>query len=264
MDALKNDEIRQAVRQRYGRVAERSETGCGCDPTCGNDASTASSESLSQGLGYTAEDVGSVPQGANMGLGCGNPQAIAALKPGEIVLDLGSGGGFDCFLAARQVGVTGRVIGVDMTPEMISKARANMEKGGYSNVEFRLGEIENLPVADATVDVIISNCVINLSPDKPRVFSEAYLVLKPGGRLAISDVIAFAELSETVRQDMALYTGCMAGASTVSEIKTMLQTIGFTDIRVLPKDESKSFIRDWAPGTEIETYVVSASIEAIK
>jgi ubiquinone/menaquinone biosynthesis C-methylase UbiE len=139
-----------------------------------------------------------------------------------------------------------------------------MEKGGYSNVEFRLGEIENLPVADATVDVIISNCVINLSPDKPRVFSEAYRVLKPGGRLAISDVIAFAELSETVRQDMALYTGCMAGASTVSEIKTMLQTIGFTDIRVLPKDESKSFIRDWAPGTEIETYVVSASIEAIK
>ena len=264
MDALKNDEIRQVVRQKYGRVAEGLETGCGCGPTCSSGASMASSESLSQGFGYTADDVGTVPQGSNMGLGCGNPQAIAALKPGEIVLDLGSGGGFDCFLAARQVGVTGRVIGVDMTPEMISKARANTEKCGYLNIEFRLGEIENLPVADATVDVIISNCVINLSPDKPRVFSEAYRVLKPGGRLAISDVIAFAELPEAVRQDMAFYAGCIAGASIVSEVEAMLQTSGFTDIRVLPKDESKLFIRDWAPGTDIEEYVVSASIEAIK
>lgn len=263
MDALKNDEIRQAVRQQYGRVAESGSAGCGCGPTCCGTA-TASAETLSQGLGYTADDVGAVPQGANMGLGCGNPQAIAALKTGEVVLDLGSGGGFDCFLAARQVGDTGRVIGVDMTSEMISKARTNAEKGGYRNVEFRLGEIENLPVADGTVDVIISNCVINLSPDKPRVFSESYRVLRPGGRLAISDVVAFAELPEAVRQDMALYTGCMAGASMVSEVEAMLRASGFTEIRVAPKDESKSFIRDWAPGTDISEYVVSATIEAIK
>ena len=263
MDALKNDEIRQAVRQQYGRVAESGGAGCGCGPTCCG-TSTASAETLSQGLGYTADDVGTVPQGANMGLGCGNPQAIAALKPGEVVLDLGSGGGFDCFLAARQVSETGRVIGVDMTPAMISKARANAEKGGYRNVEFRLGEIENLPVADGTVNVIISNCVINLSPDKLRVFSEAYRVLKLGGRLAISDVVAFAELPEAARQDMVLYTGCMAGASLVSEVEAMLQASGFTEIRVVPKDESKSFIRDWAPGMDIAEYVVSATIEAIK
>jgi len=151
-----------------------------------------------------------------------------------------------------------------MTPEMISKARANTERGGYRNVEFRLGEIENLPVADGTVDVIISNCVINLSPDKPRVFGEAYRVLKPGGRLAISDVVAFAELPEAVQRDMALYTGCMAGASMVSEIEAMLQASGFIEIRVAPKDESKSFIRGWAPETDITEYVVSATIEAIK
>ena len=263
MDALKSDEIRQAVRQQYGRVAESGGAGCGCGPTCCG-TPTASADTLSQGLGYTADDVGSVPQGANIGLGCGNPQAIAALKTGEVVLDLGSGGGFDCFLAARQVGDTGRVIGVDMTPEMISKARTNAEKSGYRNVEFRLGEIENLPMMDEGVDVIISNCVINLSPDKARVFREAYRVLKPGGRLAISDVVAFAELPEVVRQDMALYTGCMSGASLISEVEAMLQTSGFEEIRILPKDESKSFIRNWAPGTDITEYVVSATIEAIK
>lgn len=262
MEALKNDEIRQAVRQQYGRVAKEGGSGSGCGPACCG-TSTASPEALSQGLGYSADDVGTVPQGANMGLGCGNPQAIAALKRGEVVLDLG-GGGFDCFLAARQVGNAGQVIGVDMTSEMVSKARANAENGGYRNVEFRLGEIENLPVADGTVDVIISNCVINLSPDKPRVFGESYRVLKPGGRLAISDVVAFAELPESVRQDMALYTGCVAGASSTSEIEAMLRASGFTEIRVAPKDESKSFIREWAPGTDIAEYVVSATIEAIK
>jgi ubiquinone/menaquinone biosynthesis C-methylase UbiE len=199
-----------------------------------------------------------------MGLCCGNPQAIAALKAGEVVLDLGSGGGFDCFLAAKQVGATGHVIGVDMTPEMISKARTNAEKIVYRNVEFRLGEIENLPMMDGGVDVIISNCVINLSPNKARVFSEAYRVLKPGGRLAISDVVAFAELPEAVRQEMALYTGCMSGASLISEVEAMLQASGFEGIRVVPKDESKSFIRNWAPETDITEYVVSATIEAIK
>lgn len=199
-----------------------------------------------------------------MGLGCGNPQAIAALKAGEIVLDLGSGGGFDCFLAARQVGDTGHVIGVDMTPEMITKARANADQGNYRNVEFRLAEIENLPVADGSVDVIISNCVINLAPDKPRVFSEAYRVLKPGGRLAISDVVASAELPQEVREDMALYAGCMAGASAVPEVERMLAEAGFTGIHVTPKDESRSFIREWVPGSDISDYIVSAAIEAVK
>jgi ubiquinone/menaquinone biosynthesis C-methylase UbiE len=208
--------------------------------------------------------VATVPDGANMGLGCGNPQAIAALKPGETVLDLGSGGGFDCFLAARQIGDHGRVIGVDMTPAMISKARANADQGGYHNVEFRLGEIENLPLADQSVDVIISNCVINLSPDKERVFRETFRVLRPGGRLAISDVVATTSLPETVRHDVTLYTGCMAGASLIDEIESMLASAGFMDIRLKPKDESRSFIRDWAPGSQIEDYVVSATIEAVK
>ena len=263
MSNVKNDEIRQAVRSQYGQIATSESAGCGCSTSC-CDASAPSAEGISQGLGYSGEDVISIPQGANMGLGCGNPQAIAALKEGEIVLDLGSGGGFDCFLAARQVGDKGQVIGVDMTPEMITKARANAGKGGYSNVEFRLGEIEHLPVADASVDVIISNCVINLSPDKPRVFSEAYRTLKPGGRLAISDVVAFAEMPEEARKDMALYTGCMAGASMVSEVEDMLNEAGFVSARVVPKDESRSFISEWAPGTDISNYVVSAAIEALK
>jgi arsenite methyltransferase len=263
MDLLKSDSIRQAVRQRYGRVAEGDGAGCGCGTAC-CDTPAADAQALSQKLGYTAEDVDTLPQGANLGLGCGNPQAIAALKPGEVVLDLGSGGGFDCFLAARQVGDSGLVIGVDMTPEMIAKSRANAEKGGYRHVEFRLGEIEHLPVADGTVDVIISNCVINLSPDKASVFADAYRVLKPGGRLAISDIVAFAELPEEIRRDMALYTGCMAGASLVSEIETLLRASGFTRIRVAAKTESKSFIRDWAPGTDVSDYLVSATIEAVK
>ena len=263
MSDVKNDEIRQAVRRQYGQVATSERAGCGCGVTC-CDASAPSAEGISQGLGYSVDDVMSIPKGANMGLGCGNPQAIAALKEGEIVLDLGSGGGFDCFLAARQVGDKGHVIGVDMTPEMITKARDNAEKGGYSNVEFRLGEIEHLPVADASVDVIISNCVINLSPDKPRVFSEAYRALKPGGRLAISDVVAFAEMPEEALNDMALYTGCIAGASMISEMEDMLAKAGFINARVVPKDESKLFISEWAPGTDITNYVVSAAIEALK
>lgn len=263
MNALKNDEKRQAVRRHYGRVAESSRAACGCGPVC-CETPAGSAENTSRRLGYSADETRNVPEGANMGLGCGNPQVIARLKPGEVVLDLGSGGGFDCFLAARQIGSAGLVIGVDMTPEMISKARANAEKSGYRNVEFRLGEIENLPVADGTVDVIISNCVINLSPDKSRVFSEAFRVLKPGGRLAISDVVAFAELPEVVRRDLVLYTGCITGASLLSEVEAMLQASGFREIRVTPKNESKSFIRDWAPGMDISEYLVSATIEGIK
>ncbi len=195
---------------------------------------------------------------------CGNPQAIASLRAGETVLDLGSGGGFDCFLAAKAVGESGYVVGVDMTPEMISKSRKNADKAGYSNIEFRLGEIENLPVADNAVDVIISNCVINLSPEKGKVFKEAFRVLKRGGRLAISDIVATEELPDLLKQDLALYMGCMSGASLVNELETILQETGFVDIRIRPKDESEGFIRDWAPGRKIEDYVVSASIEAVK
>ncbi len=257
-----NDTVRQAVRQQYGRVAAGA-AGYGSGQGC-CDAPTANPSTASERLGYTAQEVSSVPSGSNLGLGCGNPQAIANLKAGETVLDLGSGAGFDCFLAVRQVSDSGRVIGVDMTPEMVSKARDNAQKIGPRNVEFRLGEIESLPVADASVDVIISNCVINLSPDKPRVFAEAYRVLKPGGRLAISDIVAFAELPEDIRRDMALHTGCMAGASLVTELEAMLHSTGFKHVHVAPKDESKSFIRDWAPGTPITDYVVSATIEAVK
>jgi arsenite methyltransferase len=263
MTELEHDRMRQAVRERYARAAGDDEEGCGGEPSCCG-APGVGLETLSQAMGYTAAEVLAVAPGANLGLGCGNPQAIAALRPGEVVLDLGSGAGFDAFLAARQVGQRGRVIGVDMTPAMVSKARANAEAGGYRNAEFRLGEIEHLPVADGLVDVIISNCVINLSPDKPRVFAEAWRVLKPGGRLAISDVVASAELPEAIRRDLALYTGCMAGAIPVSELTAMLLGCGFAQVRIRPKDESRSFIRDWAPGTDVADFVVSATIEAVK
>ncbi len=215
-------------------------------------------------LGYSGEEVATVPEGANMGLGCGNPHAIACLKPGETVLDLGSGGGFDCFLAARAVGDAGRVIGVDMTPEMITKSRRNGEKTGFGNVDFRLGELENLPVADGIVDVILSNCVINLSPEKQRVFNEAFRVLKPGGRLAISDVVQTAEMPDHIKKDMAMFTACIAGASAIPELESMLRKAGFGNIRITPKEDSKDFIRDWAPGSRIEDYVMSATIEAEK
>jgi ubiquinone/menaquinone biosynthesis C-methylase UbiE len=215
-------------------------------------------------LGYSENDVKSVPEGANMGLGCGNPQAIASLKPGETVLDLGSGGGFDCFLASRAVGDDGKVIGVDMTPDMISKARKNLEKTGATNIEFRLGEIEHLPVADNSVDVIISNCVINLSPQKDQVYREAFRVLKPGGRLAISDVVATADLPEQVKKDLKLYTGCVAGAESINSQETMLKESGFDNIKFTPKDSSKELIKEWAPGRELEDFVTSAAIEAVK
>lgn len=206
-----------------------------------------------------------MPEGANLGLGCGNPQAIASLKSGEHVLDLGSGGGFDCFLAARQVGDEGQVIGVDMTPEMISRARRNADSGQFNNVDFRLGEIEHLPVADQTIDVILSNCVINLSPDKPQVFKEAYRVLKNGGRLAISDVVLTAELPTEVKDDLDVsYSGCISGASSIEGLRLMLEQSGFSHIEIKPKDESKIFIREWIPGANIEKYIVSSTIQAVK
>lgn len=264
MSVVKKDEIRKSVRENYGKTAESKTGGCGCSSSSSCCETSQTAEDISVALGYSRDEAASVPEGANMGLGCGNPQTIASLKQGEIVLDLGSGGGFDCFLTARQVGDAGHVIGVDMTPEMISKARANAEKGGYHNVDFRLGEIEHLPVADASIDVIISNCVINLSPDKAQVFSEAFRVLKKGGRLAISDVAAFTKLPDTVKQDLALYSGCIAGAAHITEIAEMLAEAGFKQIHIEPKDESKSFIREWAPGIPITDYIVSASIEAVK
>jgi len=265
MDQVKNNEIRSSVRESYGKVAETGDSGCGCSPSsCCDTGNDITAQSTSITLGYSNEDVTSIPEGANMGLGCGNPQAIASLQPAETVLDLGSGGGFDCFLAARAVGKHGHVIGVDMTPEMISKSRDNAIKAGFDHVEFRLGEIENLPVADGVVDVIMSNCVINLSPEKRKVFREAFRVLKPGGRLAISDIVATAELPDSLKQDMALLTGCMAGASFINELESILGEIGFGGIQIKPKDESKRFIRDWAPEHKIEEYVVSATIQAIK
>jgi len=258
MSAHNADDIRGKVRESYGQVASADE-GC-CSPGCCSTPIPVASLSL----GYSERELAAVPDGANLGLGCGNPQAIAALQPGETVLDLGSGAGFDAFLAARAVGDSGRVIGVDMTAEMLAKARANAREGGYGNVEFRLGEIEHLPLGDATADVIISNCVINLSPDKPQVFREAFRVLRPGGRLAISDVVATAELPDEARADLALYTGCMAGASRIEVLEAMLADAGFVDVRIAPKDTSREFIRQWAPGRGIEEYVVSATIEAIK
>ena len=265
MTIHEHDQIRQQVRAAYGAVARAESGGC-CAPSTGccapSDQDVA--ELLSRGLGYSAEETAAVPEGANLGLGCGNPQAIAALQPGETVLDLGSGAGFDAFLAARQVGAGGAVIGVDMTPDMVSKARANAVKGGYANVDFRLGKLEHLPLADATVDVIISNCVINLSPDKGQVFREAFRVLKPGGRLAISDIVTTAPLPAAMQQEVALYTACVAGAASVDELVAILADAGFTDIRIIPKDASREFIRHWVPGRGVEDFIASAVIEAIK
>jgi SAM-dependent methyltransferase len=264
---IENDRHRQHVRSAYAEVAVASEAGDACgnaSSCCGTSDETAINTLISTRLGYSEAELGLAPSGADMGLGCGNPKAIAALQPGEVVIDLGSGGGFDCFLAAQEVGDRGHVIGVDMTPEMVSKARGNATKGRFRNVEFRLGEIEHLPIADGVADVLISNCVINLSPDKAQVFREAFRVLKPGGRLAIADVVATSELPEAMRNDPALIAGCMGNASLIGDIEAMLGETGFGAIRIQPKDESKTFIEDWAPGRAVTDYVVAATIEAIK
>ena len=249
-----SETVREEVRRRYGASAS-GKSACADDCCISTDITN---------LGYSAEDAAAAPEAANLGLGCGNPLAIASLKRGQVVLDLGSGAGFDCFLAARSVGKTGRVIGVDMTPEMLRKARENAQRNGFTNVEFLLGEIEALPVADNSIDVIISNCVINLSPEKQRVFNEAFRVLKPGGRLAVADMVATAPLPNDIKADWAAYTGCMSGASQITELERMLRSSGFKDIRIAPKDSSRSFIREWLPGKKIEEYLVSATIEAVK
>jgi len=276
MKNIDDDKIRQVVRENYARVAEQGKSSCGCgtpsdlpiiETSCCGGSSKLPQKRPAQDssrMGYSSEELASVPEGADLGLGCGNPQAIAALKPGEIVVDLGSGGGFDCFLAANQVGAEGHVIGIDMTPEMISKARENAVRNGYTNVEFRLGEIEHLPVADNSVNVILSNCVINLSPDKLSVYKEAFRILKPGGRLAISDMVAIAELPDELKKNLDNYCGCITGTISAAEIEQMLTEAGFENIRIQNKDESKEFVTEWVPGQSIEDYVISASIEAVK
>jgi SAM-dependent methyltransferase len=283
MDKATKEVIRQVVRERYGKIANAgsevpgissSVSCCGESGTAAGKNSAASccagsdvtSEQMSALMGYSNDDLVSVPEGANMGLGCGNPVALASLQPGETVVDLGCGGGFDCFLAAKQVGETGKVIGVDMTPDMLSKARDNAEKMQAKNVEFRLGEIEHLPVADYSTDIIMSNCVINLSPDKQKVYRDTFRILKPGGRLAISDIVAIAPLPEEIQQNLALVSACVGGAATIDDTRDMLEKAGFENIKITPKDESRKLISEWAPGgsKNVGDYVVSAYIEATK
>lgn len=264
---MKPEQIRESVRARYGAVATGTQSAC-CTPKpqamsacCGTQSPSV--EDMARRMGYGESDIAAAGAG-NLGVGCGNPQAIAAMKPGETVVDLGSGAGFDAFLAARQVGATGHVIGVDMTHEMLAKARENAAKLGLPTVEFRLGEIEHLPIADACADVVISNCVINLSPDKPQVLREAFRVLKAGGRVAVSDVVMLKPLTADLAQMQELFAGCIGGAAGVSELETWLADAGFVDIRIEPKPESRDLIREWAPGLGVEDYVASATIQARK
>lgn len=260
---------RKVVRERYASIAtektgEESSCCSSDDSCCSPTETTAPTDETARQLGYSETELESVDGTANLGLGCGNPQAIASLNAGESVLDLGSGAGFDCFLAAQEVGETGRVIGVDMTPEMVEKARANAGQNDAENVEFRLGEIEHLPVSDDSIDVIISNCVVNLSPDKPQVFDEAFRVLRPGGRLAISDVVLTAEVPHEVRADPDSVASCVAGASTIDRLETMLDDTGFKSVHISPKDDSDEFIRDWDDDYDVSEFLVSATITARK
>ena len=251
---MKKEEVRKVVREGYAQVAKSGSSCCAPqNPCCGT---TDVAADISKKIGYTDEDIQSVPEGANLGLGCGNPVALASLKEGEVILDLGSGAGFDCFLAANSVGKAGKVIGIDMTPEMVEKARENAHKGGYENVEFRLGEIENLPVADNHVDAIISNCVINLSPDKDRVFQEAFRVLKPGGRLMVSDMVLFSELPDSIKSSVAAYIGCLAGAIMQDEYVEAIKAAGFKQVRII--DET-SLATDYTPEDPIVQALVNDS-----
>jgi ubiquinone/menaquinone biosynthesis C-methylase UbiE len=266
--------IKAEVRRRYGSIAEGETNLTGGEKPaaecCGRAEAQASScgchphDEQARKLGYSEADLAAAPEGSNLGLGCGNPVALASLKAGQTVLDLGSGAGFDAFLAARAVGPQGRVIGVDMTPEMVAKARANAAKGGYAHVEFRFGEIEALPVADSSVDVVISNCVINLCPDKRPVYREAFRALRPGGRLAVSDVVAREELPDAVRRDLSLYSGCLAGATVQSELVRILEEAGFRDISIRPKGNTDQVISSWEQKKGYESQVFAAEVEAVK
>jgi SAM-dependent methyltransferase len=241
---MKEHEIKKAVREGYAEVARKGSSCCG---------GSSSLIDLAAGLGYSQGELRSLPDGANLGLGCGNPTALASLKKGEVVLDLGSGGGIDCFLAAGRVGHEGRVIGVDMTPEMLERARANAARDGYSNVEFRLGEIENLPVADSFVDAVISNCVINLSPRKDRVFSEAFRVLKPGGRLMVSDIVLTKELPDSVKNSVSAYVSCISGAVLKGSYLALISDAGFVDISVVSE---ATYSADCLPSAHAEAAAV--------
>lgn len=259
------EEVKNEVRSAYGEVAKANNENKSCGNSrscCGVSAKPDSG--YSQELGYSQEELQSVPEGCNMGLGCGNPQAIASLKEGEYVLDLGAGGGFDVFLAAKQVGPKGKAYGVDMTPDMVSKARNNASKNGYSNVEFLLGEIEHLPLPNNWVDAIISNCVVNLSTNKENVFNETFRVLKKGGRIAISDMVASKTLPPEMVNNKELYCNCISGAITINELESILAKAGFIDIVIEPQENSRMFIKDWVPGSDAENYVVSAKIKAVK
>jgi SAM-dependent methyltransferase len=258
MKTIDPDAVREHVRARYGDIARQNES------CCSGAGSGCCGDSLSKQIGYTESELSAVPDGANLGLGCGNPTAIASIRPGETILDLGSGAGFDCFLAARQLQGTGHVIGVDMTAAMIAKARSNARKSGYENVEFRLGEIEALPVADASVDLIISNCVINLSPDKSRVFREAFRVLKPGGRLAIADIVATQQVPAAARAELETIGACVGGAALVDELKAMLKEAGFSVIEIALREETRALINQWTADGHAGDYVVSALITATK
>jgi arsenite methyltransferase len=260
----RQDESACCQADENAKVAGEPGCGCGSDPGPSAGCCSGAASDYAAQLGYTAEEQAAAPAGADLGLGCGNPVAIASIRPGETVLDLGSGAGFDAFLAARQLAGTGRVIGVDMTPAMVDKARRNAAKASYPNVEFRLGEIEALPVPDASVDLIISNCVINLSTDKPRVLAEAFRVLKPGGRLAIADVVATRPLPSALREKLPLIGACLAGATLVDEFRQMLAAAGFGDIVVQPKEASRKFIAQWGDDPTVADYLVSATIMAVK
>jgi arsenite methyltransferase len=262
---MKKEDVHKEVRGRYAEIARQGSSGCGCGSPlkmvkscCGGGASPA--ETMSEKIGYSKDEISEVPEGSNLGLGCGNPLAMAGLKKGEIVLDLGSGAGFDCFLASPRVGEEGKVIGVDMTPEMLERAKANATKGNYQNVEFRLGEIENLPVADNSVDVIISNCVINLSEDKKRVFREAFRVLKPGGRLMVSDMVLLKDLPAAVRNSVAAYVSCVAGALKKDDYIDAIKAAGFTGVKVL--DESVFDVQDLINTPEAKSVVDSLKMTA--
>jgi len=262
---MDNEMLRALVREEYAEVAKAAEVSGCCGPKPSEGAGCCAPGGTGAGvLGYSEAEQAAAPDGADLGLGCGNPNAIAELKEGEVVVDLGSGAGFDAFIAAKKVGASGRVIGVDMTPEMLAKARDNARKIGADNVEFRLGEIEHLPLADACVDAIMSNCVINLAPDKAQVFREAHRVLKPGGRLAISDVVATSPVPAAIREDRQFIAGCMGGCELVDNLERMLADAGFAAVSIDVNEASREFIKDWAPGTGVETYVASAEIKAVK
>ena len=259
---MKKEEIKKVVRKSYAKIAKQDTSCCArVDSCCG---STNLAQDISKKIGYSEEDIKTVPEGANLGLGCGNPVALASLREGEIVLDLGSGAGFDCFLAADKVGKKGRVIGIDMTPEMVEKARENAEKGKYENVEFRLGEIENLPAADSSVDIIISNCVINLAPDKKNVFKEAFRVLKPGGRLMVSDIVLEKELPDRIRNSIKAYVECISGALLKDEYIEAINEAGFKEVKIIDETSFPYDLLDNDPTTRAIIKDLSISSEEVK